>query len=45
MTFTDLGHGRKSRFGVWKIDEKFTVVSDEQERNYNEDNDMEINSI
>lgn len=45
ITFTELGHRRKCRFRVWKVDEKFMMVSDEQERDYNEDNNMEINSV
>lgn len=37
MTFTELGDKKKSRFGVWKADVKFSVVSEEQERDYSED--------
>lgn len=31
VTFTERGHRRKSKFGVWRVDEEFSMMNDEQE--------------
>ena len=45
IIFIELEPRRKSRFGVWRVQEDFSVVSDKQEGDENEGKNMGINSI